>query len=99
MYSLRSLFFILSRENEGLDKSILFGFSFGISKAEVCVSKGKLLGHNIGRDGSSPDEERCQAVIDFPPLWEKLHIQQFLGCANWLRGYLPVEYMGTQPRF
>ena len=75
-----------------LDKSILFGFSFGISKAEVCVSKGKLLGHNIGRDGSSPDEERCQAVIDFPPLWEKLHIQQFLGCANWLRGYLPVEY-------
>ena len=75
-----------------LDKSILFGFSFGISKAEVCVSKSKLLGHNIGRDGSSPDEERCQAVIDFPPLWEKLHIQQFLGCANWLRGYLPVEY-------
>ena len=70
----------------------MFGFSFGISKAEVCVSKGKLLGHNIGRDGSSPDEERCQAVIDFPPLWEKLHIQQFLGCANWLRGYLPVEY-------
>ena len=23
---------------------------------------------------------------------EKLHIQQFLGCANWLRGYLPAEY-------
>ena len=28
----------------------------------------------------------------FPPLREKLHIQQFLGCANWLRGYLPAEY-------
>ena len=41
---------------------------------------------------SAPDEERCQAVVDFPPLKEKLHIQQFLGCANWLRGYLPAEY-------
>ena len=75
-----------------LDKSILFGFSFGINKAEVAVAEGKLLGHKIGRSGSSPDEERCQPVVDFPPLREKLHIQQFLGCANWLRGYLPAEY-------
>ena len=75
-----------------LDKSILFGFSFGINKAEVVVAEGKLLGHKIGRSGSSPDEERCQAVVDIPPLREKLHIQQFLGCANWLRGYLPAEY-------
>ena len=52
----------------------------------------KLLGHKIGRSRSSPDEERCQAVVDFPPLREKLHIQHFLGCANWLRGYLPAEY-------
>ena len=75
-----------------LDKSIIFGFSFGISKAEICVTEGKLLGHNIGRYGSSPDKERCQAVVDFPPLKEKLHIQQFLGCSNWLRPYLPAEY-------
>ena len=58
----------------------------------MAVAEGKLLGHKIGRSGSSPDEERCQAVVDFPPLREKLHIQQFLGCANWLRGYLPAEY-------
>ena len=52
-----------------------------------------FLGHNIGRNGSSHDEERCQAVVDFPPLKEKkLHTQQFLGCADWLRGYLPAEY-------
>ena len=40
-----------------LDKSILFGFSFGINKAEVCVAEGRLLGHKIGRNGSAPDEE------------------------------------------
>ena len=34
-----------------LDKSILFGFSFGINKAEVAVAEGKLLGHKIGRSG------------------------------------------------
>jgi hypothetical protein len=32
-----------------LDKSIIFGFSFGVSKAEICVESGKLLGHLIGR--------------------------------------------------
>ena len=31
-------------------------------------------------------------MVNFPPLREKLHIQQFLGCANWLQGYLPAEY-------
>ena len=39
-----------------------------------------------------PDPERCQAVVDFPPLKEKVHIQQSLGCGNWLRGYLPSEF-------
>ena len=51
-----------------------------------------MLGHLIGRSGSSPDPERAQAVRDFPPLREKLHVQQFLGSANWLRTYLPAEF-------
>ena len=80
-----------------LDKSILFGFSFGINKAEVCVAEGRLLGHKIGRNGSAPDEERCQAVVDFPPLKEKLHTQQFLGCANGSVG-TSLRSTVTQPR-
>ena len=75
-----------------LDKSIIFGFSFGVSKPELCKDGGKLLGHVIGRSGSSPDPERAKAVREFAPLKEKLHIQQFLGCANWLRTYLPAEF-------
>ena len=75
-----------------LDKSIVFGFSYGVNKAEICRTGGKLLGHIIGREGSSPDPERAKAVMDFAPLREKLHIQQFLGCANWLRTYLPAEF-------
>lgn len=75
-----------------LDKSIIFGFSYGVAKAELIKTGGKLLGHVVGRDGSSPDPERTQAVRDFAPLREKLHVQQFLGCANWLRAYLPAEF-------
>ena len=75
-----------------LDKSIVFGFSYGVAKAEICKEGGKLLGHIVGRNGSEPDPERAKAVMDFAPLREKLHIQQFLGCSNWLRMYLPAEY-------
>ena len=46
----------------------------------------------IGRDGTAPDPERSKAVMEFAPLREKLHTQQFLGCANWLRTYLPAEF-------
>ncbi|CAK9039750.1 unnamed protein product [Durusdinium trenchii] len=75
-----------------LDKSIVFGFSYGVAKAEICKEGGKLLGHIVGRNGSEPDPERAKAVMDFAPLREKLHIQQFLGCSDWLRMYLPAEY-------
>ena len=56
---------------------MLFGFSFGINKAEVAVAEGKLLAHRIGRKFA-----RCGASSSM----------QFLGCANWLWGYLPAEY-------
>ena len=75
-----------------LDKSIIFGFSYGVAKAELCSTGGRLLGHLVGRHGTAPDPERSQAVRDFAPLKEKLHIQQFLGCTNWLRTYLPAEF-------
>jgi len=75
-----------------LDKSIMAGFSFGADKADVAVMKGKLLGHHLSRRGCAADGDSTQAVRDFAPLKEKLHIQQFLGCTNWLRWYLPQEY-------
>ncbi|CAK9058285.1 unnamed protein product [Durusdinium trenchii] len=56
-----------------LDKSIIFGFSFGVSKAEICVEHGKLLGHLIGRHGMLPDPERCQAVGRIVWSWLEAH--------------------------
>ena len=31
-------------------------------------------------------------MVDLAPLKEKLHVQQFLGCTNWLRWYMVKEY-------
>eukprot|EP00969_Alexandrium_andersonii_P251134 11099907-Alexandrium_andersonii.AAC.1 len=45
-----------------LDVSILSGFSFGVEEAHVLQAEGKLLGHCVGRDGVTGDDERAQAI-------------------------------------
>eukprot|EP00435_Cladocopium_sp_Y103_P042487 s1035_g11.t1 len=75
-----------------LDRSIAAGVTFGIDKASIAVVEGELLGHTIGRFGAKCNAEKTKAILNFPALREKLHIQQFLGCTNFLRMYLPPEY-------
>ena len=41
--------------------------------------EGNLLGHNIGRNGAKCSAEKTRAILKFPALKERLHIQQFLG--------------------
>jgi hypothetical protein len=62
-----------------LDTSIVSGFSFGVNKAQVAVTTGKLLGHVVGRTGASADAERTQAIQDFAPLKDPSQVRQFLG--------------------
>ena len=75
-----------------LDRSIAAGMTFGMDKACVAVVEGNLLGHNISRKEAKCSAEKTRAILKFPALKEKLHIQQFLGCTNFLRSYLPPEY-------
>ncbi|CAE7359459.1 pol [Symbiodinium microadriaticum] len=37
-------------------------------------------------------EDKTKAVTAVPPLREKLHVQKFLGCTNFLRFYMPPQY-------
>ena len=76
-----------------LDVSICSGFSFGCAKANLLVAQGSLLGRIAGRDGVSGDADRAEAVRNFAALKELKHLQQFLGCTNWLRPHLTVEYV------
>jgi len=75
-----------------LDRSIAAGMTFGIEKACVAVVEGNLLGHNISRKGAKCSAEKTRAILKFPALKENLDIQQFLGCTDFLRSYLPPEY-------
>ena len=71
---------------------VVSGFSYGVDKAQLLVIKGNLLGHVVSRTGLEADGSRVEAIWKFPPLKEKLYIQQFLGSTNWLRQYLDKAY-------
>ncbi|CAE7222588.1 pol [Symbiodinium necroappetens] len=75
-----------------LDTSIMAGVSFGIEKAKIAVIEGELLGHVVGRRGAPVQKEKTHAIVRFPPLKEKVQVQQFLGCTNFLRYYLQPQY-------
>ena len=75
-----------------LDTSIVAGFSYGVDKAQVAVTSGKLLGHVVGRTGASAESDRVQAIVEFAPLKEPSHVRQFVGCTNWIRWYLSSYY-------
>ena len=75
-----------------LDTSIMAGVSFGVEKAKIAVMEGELLGHVVGRRGASAQKEKTLAIVRFPPLREKVQVQQFLGCTNFLRYYLQPQY-------
>ena len=68
------------------------GFSFGLDEAKIFATLGELLGDYVGRKGRWPKEDRVQVIKDFAPIKTKQHLQQFLGCANWVRAYLPCIY-------
>ena len=71
-----------------LDTSILAGFSFGVNKASVVVTEGSLLGHHVGREGSSHETSKTDAIWKFAPLNNATEVRQFVGSTNWVRRYL-----------
>jgi hypothetical protein len=75
-----------------LDVATVTEFSLGVNKLKLLQTKAELLGDYVGRDGREPSPERMKAIQEFPPLMELKHLQGFLGCTNWVRGYLPQQY-------
>ena len=75
-----------------LDIAILSGFSFGLDKAKPFAVLGELLGDWVGRKGRWPNDERIKQIRDLASIKTKQQLQQFLGCANWVRAYLPHVY-------
>ena len=66
------------------------GVSFGVEKAKIAVMEGRPRGRQ--KRGFSAERKDTVTSVKFPPLREKVQVQQFLGCTNFLRYYLQPQY-------
>lgn len=66
-----------------------YGISLNPTKSLFGVTKGKLLGHIISKDGIKIDPERVEAIQKLPLLHNVKSLQSFLGKINFLRRFIP----------
>lgn len=71
------------------DRCRLYGISLNLAKSIFGVTKGKLLGHIISKDGIKIDPKRVEAIqkIPFPHIVKSL--QSFPRKINFLRRFIP----------
>jgi hypothetical protein len=66
-----------------------FGISLNPAKSVFGVTKGKLLGHIISKDGVKLDPERVEAIGKVPLPISKKSLQSFLGQTNFVHRFIP----------
>ena len=64
------------------------GLKLKPQKCMFGVNHIKYLGHNIGRKGIAPFEEKVQAVKEFPTPTTMTQVKSFLGMANYYRKFI-----------
>jgi hypothetical protein len=72
-----------------LDRCREFGISLNLAKSVFGVTKGKLLGHIISKDGVKLDPERVEAIGKVPLPVSKKPLQSFLGQTNFVHRFIP----------
>src|SRR6267154_3623134 len=64
---------------------------------QVCVSKVKFIGHNIGSGTRSPVEDKLLAIKAIPEPTTKKLVRSFLGAINFYRCYVPQFSLWAVP--
>ena len=64
------------------------GLKLKPQKCQFGVNHIKYLGHNIGKKGIAPFEEKVKAVKDFPTPTTITQVKSFLGLANYYRKFI-----------
>jgi hypothetical protein len=72
-----------------LDRCREFGISLNPAKSVFGVTKGKLFGHVISKDGVKLDPERVEAIGKVPLPVSKKALQSFLGLTNFVHRFIP----------
>ena len=58
-------------------------------KSIFCVTKGKLLGFVVSKDGMMIDPEREEVTTKLPPPHNKKSMQSFMGKINFIHRFIP----------
>jgi hypothetical protein len=83
------------------------GFNLNASKCRFCQSEIKFLGHRIDKIGVSADQERIEAIMNYPAPRNAKQLRQLLGTcnfhsrfivgyANYIAPLLPMLKQGTK---
>ena len=64
------------------------GLKLKLNKCDVCVEQVKFLGHIVSAEGVQTDPEKTEKVAQWPQPSSKREVQQFLGLANYYRGFV-----------
>jgi hypothetical protein len=66
-----------------------YGISLNPKKSIFGVDKGKLLGHNISKDGITIDPAKVEAIKKIPLPKDKKALQSFFGQINFIARFIP----------
>jgi transposase InsO family protein len=67
------------------------GFTLNVNKCKFGAAKVKFLGHEISQVGVSPDFNRMEAILQYPPPKNQKQLRQFLGTCNFHNRFI-VKY-------
>ena len=73
------------------------GLKLNRDKCSFKQSQLSFMGHVIGRDGTKPDPEKIQAILDFKPPNNVTETRQLLGMVQYLGQFLPNFSNVTRP--
>ena len=66
-----------------------YGISLNPRKSNFALEEGKLLGHNISKDGIKIDPERIDAILKVEEPRSKKEVRSLFGQVNFLRRFIP----------
>ena len=77
------LLIVLERFNQ-------YSLRINIQKSKFAMKELRVLGHIVSAQGVRPDPLKLSAFADLPPPTTGKQVESVLGCANYLRSYIPL---------
>lgn len=84
---------IMLRKIQGAEMTL------NLRKCQWGLAQTKYLGLSINREGTEPDRDRIQGILDYPAPSSKKQVQSFLGMINYYRTFIPTIARKAEPLY